>query len=99
MKPPIETLRELGMAHAGVTAGVACKGTAMERHTLKANGKAFLFFGVGDALVKLAGSLAEAKRLAKAEPERYQVGKTAWVKLMFSPEAPPARDVVKRWIA
>lgn len=99
MTKPIDALRALGTAHSGVKAGVACKGTAMERHTLKVKDKAFLFFGASDALVKLAGSLAEAKRLEKQAPEKYRAGANGWVKIMFSAEEPPALDVLERWIA
>src|SRR5690348_7131380 len=92
-------LRKLALRHDDVEEGIACPGTAMERHTMKAGKKAFLFFGAGDAMVKLDASLAEAKRLAKSEPKRYRAGANGWVKVTFSPEAPPAMDVLARWIA
>jgi hypothetical protein len=92
-------LRKLALRHAGVEEGIACPGTAMERHTMKAGKKAFLFFGSGDALVKLEASLAEAKKLAKAEPKRYRAGANGWVKLMFTADEPPKLDVLARWIA
>lgn len=95
----VEAIRQLALRHDGVTEGIACKGTVMERHTLKTGDKAFVFVGATDAMVKLDASLAEAKRLAKSAPGRYTVGKTAWVKLTFSADEPPALDVLERWIA
>lgn len=99
MAGPIETLRALAMKHDGVTEGIACAGTALERRTMKVGAKAFLFVGAEDAMVKLAASLPEATRLAKAEPARYRVGSGGWVKATFTAAAPPARDVLARWIA
>ena len=86
------------MKHPGAEAGIACPGTAMERHTVKANKKAFVFFGSGDALVKLAASIPEAKKLARSEPERYRVGANNWVKVTFADGKPPL-VVLKKWIA
>lgn len=71
----------------------------MERHTIAIGNKAFLFFGAGDALVKLVGSLREARRLAAREPTRYRVGANGWVKLMFADQKLPPRDLLERWIA
>jgi hypothetical protein len=96
---PIATLRALALRHAGVTEGIACAGTPLERRTMKTGIKAFLFAGATDAMVKLAASLPEARRLAKAEPARYRVGANGWVKLTFTAAEPPARDVLARWIA
>src|SRR5688572_19540275 len=99
MPDPIKSLRAIAMMQGDVEEGIACPGTAMERRTIKANKKAFLFFGATDAMVKLDASLAEARRLAKAEPARYRVGANGWVKATFSTDEPPALDVFKKWIA
>jgi hypothetical protein len=96
---PIKALAKLAAKHADVEEGIACPGTAMERRTMKTAKKAFLFFGATDALVKLDASLVEAKKLAKAEPERYRVGANGWVKVTFSEDMPPAVDVLARWVA
>jgi hypothetical protein len=96
---PIAALAKLAAKHADVEEGIACAGTAMERRTMKTGKKAFLFFGATDALVKLDASLAEAKKLEKAERKRYRVGANGWVKVTFSADEPPALDVLARWIA
>jgi hypothetical protein len=94
----IEALRKLAVKHPGATEGIACAGTAMERRTIKASNKAFLFFGAKDALLKLRDSLPEASALAAREPTRYSVGAHGWVKATFTADAPPAFDVLARWI-
>ena len=61
-------LRKIATKHANVEAGITCAGTAMERHTMKTNKKAFLFFGTGDAMLKLeASSAGEEAREGRAE--------------------------------
>ncbi|HEU0029382.1 MAG TPA: hypothetical protein VFQ53_02030 [Kofleriaceae bacterium] len=90
-------LRSLALAHPGAEDGVACAGTAMERHTVKANGKAFLFVGATDALVKLDGCLAEAREHAARQPARYRIGANGWVKLVFAADVPPPLAMLARW--
>jgi len=96
---PVETLSALARRHAGVTEGIACAGTPLERRTMKVGARAFLFVGASDAMVKLAASIPEARRLARAAPARYRVGTGGWVKVAFSTDEPPAREVFARWIA
>jgi hypothetical protein len=96
---PGNTLRELALRHPGVDEGVACEGTVIEKRTLKVGGKAFLFLGPRDAMLKLRESLSEATRLEKAEPERYRAGAGGWVKVSFVPDAPADLALLAKWIA
>lgn len=98
-RTPMVALREIALALPDVEEGIACAGTALERRTIKTRNKAFLFFGAGDAMLKLQASLPEAKKLAAKQPGRYKAGASGWVKLTFSAEEPPALDIAKRWIA
>lgn len=94
----MQALRELALAHPGVEEGIACEGTALERRTVKVRGKAFLFLGASDAMLKLAASLPEAARQAQQAPERYRVGAGGWVKTSFDGKPPPL-PLFRKWIA
>jgi hypothetical protein len=99
MSKTMKAMRAVALKLAGVEEGVACEGTAIEKRTVKVNGKAFLFLGVGDALLKLEGSLPAATKLATKAPDRYRVGKGGWVKIVFSDDDAPPMGVVTKWIA
>lgn len=92
-----KALRAAALRLPDVEERVACEGTALEKRTIKAKKKAFLFLGAADAMLKLADSLAEAKRLAAKSPEHYKVGATGWVTVKFA-DADPPRGLVERWI-
>ena len=81
----------------GVSEGIACAGTALESRTLKIGGKAFAFFGPTDLRVKLAGSLAQAQRLAKTKPGSCQPGAGGWTKATLGPGMLPLSTLTK-WI-
>jgi len=89
----------IARALSKVEEGVACEGTALEKHTVKTGGKAFLFLGAGDALLKLDASLAAATTLATKAPHRYRVGKGGWVKIVFGDDVSPPASIMKKWIA
>ncbi len=91
-------LHAIAMKLPGVQEGVACAGTVVESRTIKVNGKAFLFLRKAQAMLKLDGSLAEARSLATKEPERYFPGSGGWVKIVWGDQKPPM-SVMKRWIA
>jgi hypothetical protein len=78
--------------------GVACEGTAAEKRTIKARGKAFLFLGVTEAMLKLRESLAEATDLAAEEPNRYCVGAHGWITITFGDTRSPALERLLRWV-
>jgi hypothetical protein len=79
-------------------AGIACKGTAAERATIKVNGKAFLFLGSADAMLKLQDSVRESEQFAAQLPAHCKPGKGGWTSLKFGDAAVPL-DVLKRWVS
>jgi len=94
----LASLRAEAMRLQDVTEGVACAGTALEKYTLKVRGKAFLFLGRADLMVKLDDALPEARALAAAEPARYKVGANGWATVRLEGEGPDAA-LLARWIA
>jgi len=94
----MKALRKVALRLPDTEEGVACEGTPAERRTVKARKKAFVFLGVSDVMVKLDGSIAEARRLAAKEPSRFKVGTNGWVKATFDGNARPPLDVLERWI-
>lgn len=99
MSKTMKALRAAAMKLPGVEEGVACEGTAIEKRTVKVNGKAFLFLGTGDAMLKLDGSLTAATKLAEKTPARYRVGKGGWVKIVFTDDDAPPIPLISKWIA
>jgi len=95
---PMKALRRAALRHPDTHEGVSCEGTSLEKRTVKAHRKAFVFLGMADIMVKLRESLAEAKRLAVQQPDRYRAGAHGWVKatLIDGETAPLA--LLKRWI-
>src|SRR5262245_61799989 len=95
----MKVLRDVALGLPGVDEGVACEGTAIEKRTVKGRGKAFLFLGAGDALVKLDSSLAAAKKLASKMPGRLRVRANGGTKITFTDAEQPPMDVLVKWIA
>jgi hypothetical protein len=85
-------LQATAQAMPGVEVGVACAGTALEKRTYKVGGKAFVFLGAKDVMVKLGPSIAAAKKLGCSP------GANGWTKVVFGPEA-PREAILVRWIA
>ncbi len=94
----LEALRSLALTYPEAEEGIACQGTALECSAFKARKKTFLFVSARELKVKLGDSLAEAKKLAKAEPARIQVGVHGWVTVKFSDEQTSPLEILKRWI-
>ncbi len=97
MKTSVQALRKIAMRHPETSEGIACAGTSLESRTIKAGSKAFLFLRATEIRLKLEESLAEAKRIAKKDPKRFQVGAGGWVKAVLSDGGPPL-ELLKRWI-
>lgn len=93
-----ESLRKVALRLDAVTEGVACEGTALERRTVKAGTKAFVFIGASEAMLKLDASLAEATAFAAKAPDHCRVGAGGWVKISVGQKESPSQDVVARWI-
>jgi hypothetical protein len=94
----VQTLRRLALGYPEAREGVSCEGTSAQRSTVKARNKAFLFFGVADAMIKLRESLAEAIKLASKDPARYRVGAHGWVRTTFGPDESPSLSLLEKWI-
>lgn len=78
------------------------EGTSCTQNSFKRGKKAFLFAGEQGGrykiMIKLKHSIAEAEKLAKAEPENFQVGTPPWVTARFSHDDPIADDLWQRWL-
>ena len=78
------------------------KGTSCTQSSFKRDGKAFLYCGPQGgrfkAMFKLGPSRAEAEKLAKKEPDCFDVGSTAWVTARFSPEKPMPKKLWSKWL-
>jgi len=98
-KAEIESLRRFAMGLPRAEESVACAGTAIEKRTVKAGGKAFLFLGSKDLMLKFGPSLAQARKLAEADPERCKAGKGGWVSLRFESGMPLPAARLRAWIA
>lgn len=94
-----QALRSAALGLPETEEGIACAGTSLEKRTIKVKGKAFLFLGPVDAMLKLSVSLAEAANLAAQEPARYKVGAHGWTTITFGNfESLPVATLVK-WVA
>jgi len=49
-------------------------------------------------MFKLQTSMAEAARLAKEDPNRYDVGSTAWVTARFTADEPMPKRLWEKWL-
>ena len=80
----------------------AVEGSSCTQTSFKVGKKAFLYVGEQGgrfkAMFKLDASRSTAEALAKKDPERYQVGSTAWVTARFSAEEPLPKTVWEAWL-
>jgi hypothetical protein len=92
-----ETIRTHAMTFPETTEGSSCVNRAF-----KAGGKNFVFVGEKEyetnMRLKLGDSIPEIAKLAKTDPDRWQVGKGGWALLRFDPDNPPPNDDLERWI-
>ena len=77
------------------------EGTACTQSSFKTGGRSFFFVGMQGgrhkAMFKLLASRPEALALAKAEPDRYQVG-ADWVTARFTADAPMPTRLWQKWL-
>jgi len=98
-KDPTRALKKAAAALPNVVEGTSCNQTSY-----KAGKKVFLYVGPGakgigyKAMFKLEVSLAQAKGLAKSEPERFELGVGNWVTTRFSAEDPLPRKIWNNWL-
>src|SRR5690349_5593946 len=95
----LESLRKFALGLPGTEESVACAGTVLEKRTVKAGGKAFLFVGAKDLMLKLGESLPEARKLAKEDPERCKAGAGGWVTLRIESSLPLPGARLRAWVA
>ena len=95
----LETLRRYALELPGAEESIACAGTVLEKRTVKAGGKAFLFLGTKDLMLKLGTSLAQARKLAKEDPDRCKAGSGGWVTLRFESGMPLPAARLRAWVA
>ena len=81
------------------------KGTSCTQSSFKTAKGAFLYIGPGPkgqgfkAMFKLEGSMAQARKLAQQQPERFEVGNTGWVTTRFTAEKPLPKTIWEKWLA
>lgn len=96
---PTEAIRNKAAAFPKVAPGTSCNQTGF-----KVGKRAFLYIGPGrkgqgfKAMLKLDASMSEAKQLASAHPDRFEVGSTGWVTARFSAEEPLAQETWEKWL-
>jgi hypothetical protein len=95
---PVQALRDIAKRYPEVQEGIACEGTSLEKITVKARNKAFLFLGVADVMLKLRESLPEAMKLAARDPNRYRAGASGWVTIKLGTSPPSLLDLLRKWI-
>ena len=96
-KDPTEPIRLKASRYAEVDEGTACTQSAFKTHK-----GAFLYIGEQGgrykAMFKLQTSMSEAARLAKKDPNNYDVGSTAWVTARFSADEPMPKKLWEKWL-
>ena len=98
-KDPTKALKKAAGALPNVVEPMSCN-----QASYKAGKKAFLYVGPGakgvgyKAMFKLVASLGEAEKLAKSEPERYELGVGNWVTTRFSADDPLPKKIWSSWL-
>lgn len=95
---PLQMLRTQALQFPDVEEGIACAGTALEKRTIKVRQKAFVFIGTKDVMLKLDQSLAEATRVAAANPGSVKVGGHGWTTVTFADGESVPMDLVSKWL-
>lgn len=92
---------EIMCKNAATFADVEC-GTSCTQSSFKVKKKAFFYVGPQGArfkaMFRLDDSMPEARRLAKAEPDRFEVGSTGWVTARFSSDEPMPAKIWRAWL-
>lgn len=95
---PVQLLRHAALQYPETHEGIACEGTALEKRTIKARNKAFIFLGATDVMFKVAASIPEITALAAKEPTRYKVGAHGWTTVTFGDINTLPLDHLTRWL-
>ena len=93
-KDPTEPIRLKASRYPAVD-----KGTACTQSSFKTGKRAFLYIGMQGgrykAMFKLQRSMSDAIKLAEKEPNRFEVGSTAWVTARFTADKPMPKNFGK----
>ena len=96
-KDPTESIRLKASRYPAVDEGTACT-----QSSFKTGKRAFLFIGMQGgrykAMFKLQKSMSEAIKLAEKEPDRFEVGSTAWVTARFTADKPIPKKLWEKWL-
>lgn len=96
-KDPTEPIRLKASRYAVVDEGTACT-----QSSFKTGKRAFLYIGMQGgrykAMFKLQKSMSEAIKLAEKEPDRFEVGSTAWVTARFTADKPMPSKLWEKWL-
>ena len=96
-KDPTEPIRLKASRYPAVDEGTACT-----QSSFKSGNRAFLYIGLQGgrykAMFKLQKSMSEAVKLAEKEPDRFEVGSTAWVTARFTADKPMPRKLWEKWL-
>lgn len=95
---PVQLLRQAALQYPETHEGIACEGTALEKRTIKARNKAFVFLGATDAMFKVGASISEINALAAKEPTRYKIGAHGWTTVTFGDTSTLPLDHLTRWL-
>lgn len=94
----MDALRKFALSYPDAREGIACKGTTLEKRTITAGGKAFLFIGAADLMLKLRDSLAEAADVVRQAPAHGKVGANGWVTITLAGIDATPVEMLKRWV-
>lgn len=95
---PTKLLADAALKYPGAVEAIACAGTALEKRSIKAKDKAFLFLGPKDLLLKLGDSLAEAEELASDDPDGCKPGAHGWVTITLACAQQLSKEQLLRWL-
>ncbi len=94
---PTDPMRLKASRYPGVAEGTACT-----QSSFKVGKQSFLFVGMQGgrykAMFKLEKSIPQATQLAEADPDRFQVGNTAWVTARFTADEPMPKKLWEAWL-
>jgi len=94
---PTEPIRLKASRYPAVDEGTACT-----QSSFKTGKRAFLYIGMQGgrykAMFKLQKSMPAAIKLAEKEPDRFEVGSTAWVTARFTADKPLSRKLWEKWL-
>lgn len=96
-KDPTEPIRLKASLYPAVAEGTACTQSAF-----KTSKRAFLYVGMQGgrykAMFKLQQSMSQATKLAKDNPDNYEIGLNGWVTARFTADKPMPKRLWEKWL-